>query len=137
MLQVLREKVQNLLSLYQLHDMKKQIFIVDDDPAILDALELALNSVYTIKTFVNGEDLLNYHDTHPDLVLLDKQLPGIDGLDVCRNLKEQLITSKVPVIILSASPHLNDFARLAGADEVLEKPFSLKSLRMTLERYLK
>lgn len=117
--------------------MKKQIFIVDDDPGILDALQLALTkSNYELSMFENGEALLANMGMKPDLILLDKQLPGIDGLDVCKTLKNQSDTKEIPIIILSASPHFNNAALQAGANEVLEKPFSLKVLRLLVEKYV-
>lgn len=117
--------------------MKKNIFIVDDDPGIRDALELALNrNNYQLSVFGTGEALLSEEFVTPDLILLDKQLPGIDGLDVCKKLKNQEQTSHVPIIILSASPHLNNMAKQAGADDFLEKPFSIKTLRLLVEKYV-
>lgn len=64
--------------------------------------------------------------TVSDLYILDKQLSGIDGLDLCRMLKNRDETRHVPVIILSASPNINELANAAGADAVVEKPFELK-----------
>jgi len=59
---------------------------------------------------------------------LDKQLPGVDGLDICRYLKSQSISKHVPIIVLSASPQMDRPAMAAGASGFLEKPFKRQDL---------
>lgn len=109
--------------------MKKIIF-ADDDPSIQEVINLILEDDYKITTFSRGEPLMNNEFEVPDLFLVDKQLPGgVDGLDICKFLKNQEATRHVPVIVISASPNLRKLARDAGADDTIEKPFPITELR--------
>lgn len=109
--------------------MKKIIF-ADDDPSIQEVINLILEDDYKITTFSRGEPLMNNEFEVPDLFLVDKQLPGgVDGLDICKFLKNQEATRHVPVIVISASPNLRKLAREAGADDTIEKPFPITELR--------
>src|SRR5689334_15688997 len=85
--------------------MKKIIF-VDDDPTIQDVINLILEDDYDVEIFSKGEPLFNDEFTVPNLFLLDRQLSGVDGLDLCRHLKAQERTRHVPVIIISAAPNI-------------------------------
>src|ERR1044072_9317552 len=101
----------------------KRIVFVDDDPDTLDALKSIFDSEeYELTLYSNGNAILEDQAVIPDLYILDKQISGVDGLDVCRFLKDQQRTRHIPVIILSASPYIKNQASAAGADDVLEKP---------------
>ena len=116
---------------------QKHVIIVDDDPDIQDVLGMLLeHSGYIVTVFDNGDSLLTSGFKHPDLLIIDKQLPGVDGLDICRYLKSQETTKHIPVIILSASPQAGILAKAACADSFLEKPFKMKELRNTVEQLL-
>ena len=108
---------------------KQKILIVDDDNNIAE-----LVSLYLIKecfeTFIvnDGESAIETFDTYnPDLVLLDLMLPGIDGYQVCREIRAK---SQVPVIMLSAKGEVFDkvLGLELGADDYMEKPFDTKEL---------
>ncbi|MDF2191207.1 response regulator [Paraflavitalea sp. CAU 1676] len=115
----------------------KRIVIVDDDPAILDAFSRMLqNAGYEVTVYANGQPLLADDFPLPDLLILDKQLSGADGLDICRYLKHRERTKELPVIVLSASPHIQILAMQAGANGFLEKPFRYRDLLNLLERHL-
>jgi CheY-like chemotaxis protein len=115
--------------------MKKIIF-VDDDPSVQEIIKLIfLPAEYDLTVFSQGEPLMNNEFNVPDIFLLDKQLSGFDGLDICRFLKSQPSTSHVPVIIVTATPGIQSMAAEAGADAVVEKPFSVKSLRELIEQF--
>lgn len=116
---------------------KKKIVIVDDDPAIQDAFTLIFTEEeYDITIYTDAAPLIRNSFTTPDIFILDKQLSGVDGLDLCRVIKERPETKDIPVIILSASPNINLLAHQAGADEVLEKPFRIQALREVVSRHL-
>jgi len=66
--------------------------------------------------------------------LIDKLLSGYDGLDICRYLKSNPLTSHIPVIMVSASPDIGIAATKAGADDFVEKPFDLSYLLKVIER---
>ena len=76
----------------------------------------------------DGEALLSGDYQLPNLFILDKQLPGVDGLDICRYLKAESRSKNLPVIILSASLNLERMALAAGADDFQEKPFRMHDL---------
>ena len=73
--------------------------------------------------------------TLPDLFLIDKQLSGYDGLDICRHLKNQAHTKNIPVIMISASPNIGALSKEAGADAYIEKPFEVKDLLRLVNFY--
>ena len=76
----------------------------------------------------DGDFILQGKFEIPDLFVIDKQLSGVDGLDLCKHLKSWPPTSHLPVIILSATPHLAVQIKQVGADAFLEKPFSNNDL---------
>lgn len=116
----------------------KRILIIDDDPGMQEAFTFIFSSEeYEISIYNNGSSILNRECNIPDIYILDKQLSGVDGLDICRFLKSQANTIKIPVIMLSASPNIHKLALLAGADAALEKPFKMKILRELVDRYVR
>ena len=116
----------------------KHIILVDDDLAIQDALQMSFeHNGYRITSYLDGAPLLNGNFEHPDLIILDRQLPGVNGLDVCRYLKSQEATKHIPILILSASPQIGPLAKAACADDFLEKPFKLKVLKEVIKGLLK
>ena len=114
----------------------KRIVLVDDDPAIRKIYKLILEQAgYEVTVCERGEPLLEASVEEPDVYLIDKQLTGIDGLDLCRYVKQKS-KKNVPVIIFSASTRVEHLAREAGADEFLEKPFSKNVLLEMLRKLL-
>jgi DNA-binding response OmpR family regulator len=114
--------------------MERKIIIVEDDPAISDILKIILEkNNYVVEEFFFGKPLLGNQIKWPDLFLVDKQLDDIDGLEICRHLKNQPQTKNIPVIIVSATPNLDRQVAEAGADAYLEKPFSSRLLLNTIE----
>lgn len=105
------------------------VLVVDDEPQIRRALRVALRANgYEVQEASTGEEGLDAAAARPpDLVILDLGLPDIDGIDVCRRLREW---SQVPVIVLSA--HGDDEAKVRaldeGADDYVTKPFSIPEL---------
>jgi DNA-binding response OmpR family regulator len=117
--------------------MKRKIVIVEDDTAIRDILSIILQrNGYAVEEYVTGEPLMGQLESWPDLFLLDKQLADIDGLEICRHLKQQPETSHIPVIILSATPDLHKQVKDAGGDAFLEKPFTSSELIRVIENLL-
>jgi CheY-like chemotaxis protein len=109
--------------------MQKTVVIVDDDAAVQDVFRIIFQRAgYTVEIFGDGKPLFENKFTIPDIFVLDKQLSGVDGLDICRHLKTEISTSHIPVIMLSATPHLENVALAAGADAFVEKPFINKDL---------
>jgi DNA-binding response OmpR family regulator len=114
----------------------KKIIIVEDDPAILDSLQLVFESTYQVVVFRSADRLMNGQVPGADLFMIDHQLSGTTGSDLCRFLKSGAQTRNVPVILMSASPDIQKIAGVAGAEAYLEKPFSLKILRETVSRLM-
>ena len=119
-------------------DMNTRVLVVDDDLTVRDVvrryLELAGHQVALAD---NGEDALAWIARHePDLVVLDLMLPGIDGLEVCRRLRQ---TSAVPVVMLTAlGEEENRIAGLQlGADDYVTKPFSPRELALRVSSVLR
>ena len=108
---------------------KKHILIVDDDPAILRLLSTNLKARgYEIFTATDGaESLEAVQKDFIDLIILDLMMPKIDGVEVCRRIREW---SDVPIIILSARGDENDKVKCLelGADDYLTKPFGIAEL---------
>lgn len=108
---------------------KSKILVIEDEERIRNFLQRGLTlDGYDVETAADGQAGLNkIQDLNPDLVLLDVMLPGVDGLEVCRRLRE---TNNVPVLMLTAKESIEDrVAGLdAGADDYLVKPFALDEL---------
>ena len=115
----------------------KTIVLVEDDPAIQDVMKLIFDAPdYHIIVCSSADEVLDDLGRVPDLYLVDKQLSGVDGLDLCRQLKTDEKTKSVPIIMLSASPSILHLAPAAGADDVLEKPFKINVLRDKVHKVL-
>lgn len=115
----------------------KRIIIVDDDPGVQSAFTMIFDpELYEVLVYSNGNELLNNEFQAPDLFILDKQLSGVDGLDICRFLKSRPNTSNIPVVIISASPNIASMATQAGADGFIEKPFSIFEMRQMVMKFM-
>lgn len=111
---------------------KKHIVIIDDEQDILELLRYNLDKIgYRTTCLLDGESAIKeIRESIPDLILLDLMLPGIDGLDVCRILKNSKQTTKIPIIMITAKGEDTDVVKglEIGADDYVTKPFSLKVL---------
>ncbi len=108
---------------------KQKILIVDDDENIAELISLYLvKECFDTRIVHDGEmAILQYKDYKPNLILLDLMLPGIDGYEVCREVRRE---SKVPIIMLSAKGEVFDkvLGLELGADDYIMKPFDSKEL---------
>ncbi len=119
---------------------KQKILIVDDDNNIAELISLYLvKECFETRICNDGETAINtFESFQPNLVLLDLMLPGIDGYQVCRELRTR---SQVPIIMLSAKGEVFDkvLGLEMGADDYMEKPFDSKELvarvKAVLRRY--
>lgn len=109
--------------------------IADDDPGIVDAVEMLLQfEGYNVTTTVDGATVLDMKEELPDLLLLDIWMSGEDGRDICRQLKAETLTKNIPVIMISASRDIAGSALEAGADDFLAKPFEMDVLIQKIEK---
>lgn len=121
--------------------MSKVIAIVDDEEDIVDLVSHHLKREgFRVKEFHNGREFLSYIESVvPDLVLLDIMLPGIDGIDICRILKNKNKTSNLPIIMLTAKGTEADIVvgLEMGADDYIVKPFSPRELTARVKSLLR
>ena len=104
----------------------KKIFIADDDPDILEILTLMLKSAgYETHATSNANDIFDYKNNFPDLILLDIWMSGIDGREICRQLKETDLTKNIPVVFLSANSRINEITAEYQARDYIAKPFEM------------
>jgi two-component system alkaline phosphatase synthesis response regulator PhoP len=116
----------------------KHIFVVDDDQMILEAVQILLETAGYRVTVVSeiSEVIDEVVQAQPDLLLLDLLLSGEDGRDVARHIKEQSITAKMPIIMMSADTQIKEKTKEAGADAYIKKPFDIDELEAMLTKYL-
>ena len=118
--------------------MSERILVIEDDPAILKLLRRGLAyEGYLVDTAADGRSgLLMARDNHPDLVVLDWMLPGMDGLEVCHRLRTG---GEVPILMLTAKDTIQDRVQGldAGADDYLVKPFNLDELLARIRALLR
>lgn len=112
-------------------DSRRRVLVIEDDRDIAEAIGYQLErSGLSVQLARTGEEGLELARRGVDLILLDLNLPGMDGLEVCRMIRRQAATATVPVIIVSARAEEADrvVGLETGADDYLVKPFSLKEL---------
>ncbi|GHD42765.1 DNA-binding response regulator [Mycetocola manganoxydans] len=109
--------------------MNARILVVDDDTALAEMIGIVLLTEGFEPSFcADGSGALDaFHESRPDLVLLDLMLPGIDGIEVCTRIRSE---SGVPIIMLTAKTDTSDVVKglESGADDYMVKPFNPKEL---------
>jgi len=120
---------------------RRSLLLVDDDPEILTLLQAKLaKEPFELLTAVEGESALNIVRTQkPDLVVLDVNLPGLSGLEVCRSIRSDKDTRDIPIIILSGrSEEIDRVLGLEfGAHDYVTKPFNPQELILRINNVLK
>ena len=110
-------------------DEKKKILVVDDEAQIIRVMRHILSAhQFDIRTASDGESAFElFQDWQPDLVITDLQMPNVDGLELCRKLREN---SQVPIIVLSVRDEEKTLVEAldAGADDYVTKPFGTNEL---------
>lgn len=118
-----------------------RVLVVDDDPDIRESIVEALKIAgYDVSGAATGAGALAACQRQcPDLVLLDQMLPDLDGLEVCRRLRDDPATSRVPIVFLTARTGEKDRVRglAAGADDYVSKPFSTPELLLRIRAVLR
>ncbi len=116
------------------------ILIVDDVPTNVQILAEALSSAYRIKVASNGVDALKIAQRErPDLILLDVMMPGMDGFEVCRHLKDDAQTQNIPVIFVTAKNANSDEEQglNLGAVDYITKPFVIPITKVRIRNHIR
>jgi DNA-binding response OmpR family regulator len=112
--------------------MREEIAIIEDEKDILDLVALTLEKAgFYAKKFATGGEFMSYlNENVPDLVILDLMLPDIDGLDICKNIRQNPKTHFLPIIMLTVKGDEMDkvLGLELGADDYMTKPFSPREL---------
>ncbi len=121
-------------------EQRRAILVVDDIPDNIAVLDGILKEGYRVKAATNGEAALSIAraEPRPDLVLLDVMMPGLDGLEVCRRLKLDPATAKIPVIFVTARDDASDESAgfAAGAVDYIVKPVNPLLVRARVKAQL-
>ncbi len=124
-------------------DRQQTILVVDDDPSTIQVLGKLLSDAYRIQVAKSAEKALAIieepNNPLPDLLLLDIQMPGMDGYEVCRRLKDAPHTSEIPIIFVTARDATSDEERglNLGAVDYITKPFSPAIVRARVRTHLR
>ena len=117
--------------MYKEFTSKPEVLVVDDDEDMLIMMQHMLMAEGYVPLISpnaqNAMEILSHRN--PAMVLLDLRMIGIDGGDICQQIKSDPYTSSIPVIILSANHNIESIAKDCGADAYLTKPFSLQKFK--------
>lgn len=122
--------------------MKKKILVVDDEPDVLSVLEKRLSEAgYSVVTVLGGREAFDkIKEEMPDLILLDIVMPGIDGVEIGKSLKNDPKTKDIPVIFLTCLFTKKDeeaMGRSAGGNIFIAKPYEPQELLKEIEKHLR
>ena len=120
--------------------MKPRILVVDDEPEAVELVEFNLKQAgYAVITAADGvEALKKARSQSPDLIVLDVMLPEMDGFEICKTLRLDAATARVPIIMVTAKAAEMDrvLGLELGADDYLTKPFSPRELLLRIKKIL-
>ena len=119
--------------------MAEKILVVDDEWELRNILtEFLTGEGYDVIQASNGKEALESAEKEePQVILLDVKMPGIDGIEVCRRLKEEDKTRFIPIIMVTALEDRDVDAFVEGADDFVTKPFSLVELSFRVKSMLR
>jgi len=121
--------------------MRRMIYAVDDERDILELLEMSLiKAGYNVRTFEDGSSmLLALQHQQPDLLILDLMLPDMDGVDICRKIRQDKQSAWIPILMLTARSDETDkvLGLEFGADDYMTKPFSPRELMARIKAILR
>jgi len=114
------------------------ILVVDDVPENIQILMESLSDEYRVLAATSGEKALVMAESSPDLILLDIMMPGMDGYEVCRKLKENVSTRDIPIIFVTALAGVEDqyLGLSLGAADYISKPFEYKIIHERIKTHL-
>lgn len=119
----------------------RKMLLIEDDPSVQELVKVNLEkNDWSVRIVGSGEAaLLAVSGLEPDLILLDVMLPGLDGIEVCRQLRHYSKTRSTPIIMLSALSREEDIVEglRQGADDYITKPFGLDELRARIDTVMR
>jgi len=135
----MEREVQTFVFFCQLmiNDATKTILIVEDNPAVLEMVQIFLEGEnYKVVTATEGGSVQSVAEAAvPDLILLDMWIPILDGAEVAKLLRKNSSTKAIPIVMFSAHPNAENFAKVAGVDALLTKPFELSDLLKVIQKF--
>ena len=124
--------------------MEKKILLVDDDEDFVTITKSQIEKKgYDVEVAYNGEECLKkVQQNKPDLILLDVLMPGLNGWDICEELKSNITTERIPIILLTAvqppkSLYVAHPAFYSEFDDYINKPVDTKTLHIAIKKLLK
>ena len=122
--------------------MSQLILVVDDDHAVAEAIERSLHrGAFEVSVAHRGQDALSIaREQHPDLVILDIMMPGMDGIEVGRRIRETPDLAQLPILFLTGKGEIDDKIaayQQAQADDYLTKPFDVRELELRVRALLR
>lgn len=118
---------------------RKKVLVVDDNPDMTEMLKDSLYNIYDVITASDGVEAMKIAlEAKPDIILTDLMMPNMNGMELCRALKENPDTVDIPIIILTAKHDLGVKLEglTIGADDYITKPFNLDVLRLRMRRLI-
>ena len=141
MISTLSEPVSNQSDTRKMTAKKAKVLVVDDEPDALELVEFNLrNEGFEVSSAIDGNEALRKaREIIPDVIILDLMLPEVDGLEVCKIIRRNDVTSGIPIIMLTAKAGEIDrvLGLELGADDYLTKPFSPRELVLRIKNILK
>lgn len=123
----------------EMHEDNPTVLLVEDNEELLNLMTEILSLHYKVLTAANGVEAFKIvMDNSVDIIISDVMMPEMDGLELCRALKRDLITSHIPIILLTAKSSTSDRIDCynAGADGYISKPFDLKVLEARINNFI-
>lgn len=123
----------------RIHTLADTVLVVDDDRNIREVLQNFLTlKGYKVVSAANGEQALEMAQCEmPNVILLDINMPGIDGMEACRRLRADEKTRLIPIILITAYGATKAEASDAGADDIIYKPFNMRDLSIRLKSVIR
>jgi CheY-like chemotaxis protein len=117
--------------------LDREILVVDDELGILESFDAMLGDDYRLVTLDNGRDALEYLEAHePRLVFLDIKMPGLNGIEVLRQLRQRKGDMAVVIVTATTQPHYETVAEELGISAYLRKPFDVEEVESITRRVL-
>jgi two-component system alkaline phosphatase synthesis response regulator PhoP len=117
--------------------VRKKILVADDNAGIVDVMKMVFETEgFDVIATMNGNNILKLCEEKPDIIFLDVWMSGVDGNDICKQIKADGGFNHIPVIIFSASRKIKQIAIDCGADDFISKPFELKTLLSITHKYI-